>query len=181
MYSLLRRVRLSQAMADLRAVSQWIRQNQQIHTHRKYSMFLHPILVWTLLCASLLSTITPRTLASSPHAPDDVTIVNDRLPTAYHKQNASSGPWELTSAMNSGRWRFAGVAAGNYLYALGGNGRDSSITLSSVERAAINADGSLDPWQFTTSLSVARGSHAAVAVDGYIYTLGGSLVCLDRI
>ncbi len=49
-----------------------------------------------------------------------------------------------------------------------------SVTdLSSVERAPINVDGSLGSWQVVSNMTKGRYGHAAVAVDGYLYVLGG--------
>jgi hypothetical protein len=67
----------------------------------------------------------------------------------------------------------AAVQVGNYLYVLGGGNPFWVNCLTSVERAAINSDGSLGTWQIISSLSTARAAHAAVAVGGYVYALGG--------
>lgn len=53
-------------------------------------------------------------------------------------------------------------------------GFDGTTRLSSVERAAINADGSLGPWQLTAGLNTAREGPAAAASGGYLYAIGGS-------
>jgi len=65
----------------------------------------------------------------------------------------------------------AAAVAGDYVYAIGG--LTVSTGTSSVERALINADGSLGSWQLTTSMTTPRNGLAAVAVGGYIYALGG--------
>jgi len=86
--------------------------------------------------------------------------------------DTTAGWWEMTTSMTRGRNRFAAVAAQGYLFALGGNGINSS--LSAVERAAINSDGSLGPWQLGRPLSYTRSYLSAVAVGNSIYILGGS-------
>jgi hypothetical protein len=90
--------------------------------------------------------------------------------TVLRSGDGSLGPWQATSSPNAGRYRAAAVAAGGYIYVLGGaNGSPST----SVERAVINADGSLGPWQSVSSMNVQRMGLAAVAAKGYIYALGG--------
>jgi hypothetical protein len=89
--------------------------------------------------------------------------------------DGSLGPWQTVTSLTTGRRRLAAVATRGYLYAIGGIGRPEgfSTTLSSVERAAINADGSLGPWQTVTSMTTPRHALGAVAAGGYLYALGG--------
>lgn len=98
--------------------------------------------------------------------------------TLQRRGDASLDTWELTSPMTSPRWRFAAVTVNGSLYAIGGNGRDSSAILSSIERAVINPDGSLGAWHIVGTLSSPRASLAAVAVGDAIYVLGGELAML---
>lgn len=87
--------------------------------------------------------------------------------------DGSLGAWQITSSMTTSRFQFGAVAVNGYLYAIGGAGTNPT-PLSTVERATINPDGSLGPWQSTSALVTAR-SYLAVAVWGnYIYALGGS-------
>jgi hypothetical protein len=87
------------------------------------------------------------------------------------------GPWQLTAPMTAVRGAHAAVLANGHLYALGGAGQldggGQSPRLKSVEYARVNPDGSLDPWQPTTSLTTERQLFAAVATGSFIYALGG--------
>jgi hypothetical protein len=85
--------------------------------------------------------------------------------------DGSLGPWEIISNMTRPRMDLAVVAAGGYIYALGGY-KEFEFT-SSVERAAIQPDGSLGPWEVISNMTIARKSHAAVAAEGYLYAIGG--------
>jgi hypothetical protein len=62
---------------------------------------------------------------------------------------------------------------GHALYILGGNGRDGS--LSSVERATINADGSLGAFATMpgSNLTTIRRAHTSVVIGGHLYIVGG--------
>jgi hypothetical protein len=90
---------------------------------------------------------------------------------AIINSDGTLGAWEALSSMTTRRAFFGAIAAGGYLYAIGGwNG---TIGLNSVERAPINADGTLGTWQVVSALSTARYHHAVVMSQGYIYVLGG--------
>ena len=85
------------------------------------------------------------------------------------------GTWQMAPPMSFERKWTAATSSGNYLYVLGGN--NSFLTgdnLSSVERAAINIDGTLGIWQPTTPLTIPRSKFAAVATQNFVYVLGGS-------
>ena len=86
--------------------------------------------------------------------------------------DGSLSPWQATTSMNTARFGLATVQVGNYIYAIGGD--NLTTELSTVERAMVNSDGSLGPWQATTSMTTARASHAAVQAAGYIYAIGGN-------
>jgi hypothetical protein len=84
------------------------------------------------------------------------------------------GPWQTLGPMTTNREVLAAAVAGGYIYALGGVQKlEPGSDLSSVERAALHADGSLGPWQTATSMTMPRVEHAAVTMGGYFYTLGG--------
>ena len=85
--------------------------------------------------------------------------------------DGSVGQWESTNSMTMGRIGLAAVTTGGYIYAIGGD--DLVTELSSVERAAINPDGSLGPWATTTSMTTGRANPGAVTAGGYIYAVGG--------
>ncbi len=82
------------------------------------------------------------------------------------------GPWQPTTPMLAPRRSFAAVAAGDYLYAFGGR-NSTGGGLSSVERAAIHADGSLGPWESMPAMASTRHQFAATVWDDHVYALGG--------
>jgi hypothetical protein len=90
--------------------------------------------------------------------------------------DGSLGSWQAAAYMTTGREGPGVVAVNGYIYAIGGVGRDTAghlYSLNSVERAQVNPDGSLGPWQFVTPLMLPRRGLAAIASDSYIYAIGG--------
>ena len=89
--------------------------------------------------------------------------------------DGSLGPWTATSSMLIGRGSFGAVIAGPYVYVVGGNPASGvGVGLNSVERAAINADGSLGAWQEMSPLLLSGMGQVALASDGYLYAIGGA-------
>lgn len=80
--------------------------------------------------------------------------------------------WEEQQPLQTARRALAAAASGDYLYALGGVDGEGRY-VNSVEFAHVLPDGRLEPWQFTTPLPAGRIYHAAVAVQGDLYILGG--------
>src|SRR5512135_724398 len=69
------------------------------------------------------------------------------LPPASPAQEplaSTIGAWTATSSLNTPRANLGAATWGNYVYALGG--MNVGGNLDSVERAAINADGTLSAW-----------------------------------
>lgn len=89
--------------------------------------------------------------------------------------------WQRVGALSSPRVSLASVMSGDYIYVLGGrnpfrnpsNPIPPSNNVNLVERAKVNADGSLGEWQEMASLTQARSTLAAVATHEYIYAIGG--------
>ncbi|MBM3267724.1 MAG: hypothetical protein FJZ01_08765 [Candidatus Sericytochromatia bacterium] len=76
--------------------------------------------------------------------------------------------------LNEEHFDFATVVVGNYLYAIGGD--SASIgRIYKTERAAINADGTLESWQYVPAndLPVARRQPNVVRLGRYVYVIGG--------
>ena len=73
----------------------------------------------------------------------------------------------------------AAVAAGGYLYSIGGctsisSGNCGSSPTASSYQAVVNADGTLGSWSaITTTNLTGRYQHAAVVANNYLYVLGG--------
>lgn len=95
----------------------------------------------------------------------------------YYSQiagNGTLGEWTSTESTTAPR-TYPGVAAFNgYLYVWGGYNTSSNAASSSVEYAKINSNGSLGPWQTTTSMHTAVCRAGAAAYNGYLYAFGGS-------
>ncbi len=80
--------------------------------------------------------------------------------------------WEDQQPLQVARRALAATASGDYLYALGGVDAEGRY-VNTVEFAHVLPDGHLEPWQFTTPLPAGRIYHAAVAMQGELYILGG--------
>jgi len=90
-----------------------------------------------------------------------------------NNNDGSTYRWLPTTSFQQARRALAATISENHIYVIGGiNDKDEYV--GSVEFAAINPDGTLGPWRTTSSLIEARFYHAAVSVNGYIYTLGGA-------
>jgi len=86
------------------------------------------------------------------------------------------GPWKKTSALLEGRFYLAAASHDGYLYALGGGGGqlgDDNVPLASVERAKINADGSLQTWQHHSYFTTPRRGLTAAIINERLYAIGG--------
>lgn len=85
--------------------------------------------------------------------------------------NIPADSWTTSTAFNVARNGATAIAYANNLYVLGGH--DSINFLSDVQYTQINADGSLDSWDYTASLP-RNVSHAdGFAANGYMYIFGG--------
>lgn len=96
--------------------------------------------------------------------------------------DGSLGAWQSAGHMTSTREGLAAVVSGDYIYAIGGRSYDNQTgphSLDSIERARINTDGSLDPWQEISKMQVPRYSPAAVISGNFLCVLGGSNETID--
>jgi hypothetical protein len=77
--------------------------------------------------------------------------------------------------MTAPRAAHATAVSGGHIYVLGGTTNGTSL-LDSVERAAINLDGSLDPFRILSGVNLltARRNFTSIVLGGYLYALGGS-------
>lgn len=87
--------------------------------------------------------------------------------------DGSLGLWRQTSSLTTPRYALAAVATNGFIYAIGGGSGGLSGCTTQVEVARVNGDGTLGAWQNTSPLNTPRGYHAAVAVDGFLYAIGG--------
>ena len=90
-------------------------------------------------------------------------------------KDGSLSPWRLTRSLNEERGFFSAAVDQGYLYAIGGgNGPYGKHLLQSVERAKIQADGSLGPWKTLASqLALPRRCVKVLIKGKRIYALGG--------
>lgn len=74
--------------------------------------------------------------------------------------------------MNHERRALAAVSHNGFVYAIGGVNQNGAY-VRETEYSRIDKNGNLSPWRLTSKLKQARFYLAAVALDGYIYALGG--------
>jgi N-acetylneuraminic acid mutarotase len=92
------------------------------------------------------------------------------------RADGSLGQWHKTSAINQGRFYNAAEAHNGFLYTLGGGTGatgEQNYPIASVERAKINTDGSLGPWQTVSHLTTPRRGLKTVLHGDTIYAIGG--------
>jgi hypothetical protein len=80
----------------------------------------------------------------------------------------------LTSALVTKRGWGTAVRTGSWVYAIGG--RNAALSAEpTIERAPINADGSLGAFAVVANLTLAkpRFGHQSLVIGGYVYVLGG--------
>jgi hypothetical protein len=87
--------------------------------------------------------------------------------------DGSIGPFSPASGLVYGRGAHASVVVGNALYIFGG--LVAGGHLNNVERAIINADGSLGEFSVLSAVMLvdARARHAAATVADSVYLIGG--------
>ena len=135
-----------------------------------------PLAGVTFVNGTTLTATVPADLPGGNYAltvtnPDDQSASLSNAFTVHRSGDGALSPWQSANLMTTPRHNFAVATAHGYLYALGG--RNGGIVLDSVERAKVNADGSLGPWEPVTPMTTARNESAAVAVGDYLYVLGG--------
>lgn len=88
--------------------------------------------------------------------------------------DGSLGAWSMVGSLSSARYAPNAVAVNDYLYVLGGRIKPDT-TLDTMERALINADGSLGSWSAPGRLLGPHegGSPGTVAYGGYLYIILG--------
>jgi N-acetylneuraminic acid mutarotase len=90
------------------------------------------------------------------------------------QSNGDVGTW-ITSPnpITTGHYRF-GISVNNgYIYTVGGSGGSST---SDTWYTQINANGSIQPWQTTTSFNTGRWGLQSTVYNGYVYLTGGTSV-----
>jgi hypothetical protein len=86
--------------------------------------------------------------------------------------DAGLGAWAPEISLPTARHGLAAVAAGSFVYAIGGE-TNAGLT-SDVLAAQILPDGTLGPWRLAGKLPYGRARHGAAAFDGNLYVAAGS-------
>jgi hypothetical protein len=92
----------------------------------------------------------------------------------YAKINTDGtiGSWNSSTPLAIERTEQTSVVHNGYVYVIGGI--DVSNYLNDVQYGKINADGTVGPWNSTTSFTTARGNHTSIVHNGYVYVIGGN-------
>ncbi len=83
------------------------------------------------------------------------------------------GAWQIQGQLTNARTSCVAVAAGEYLYVIGGGIAIGIPTEASIERARFNPDGTLGPWQVIGFLPEVRYGAAAAVVGDYLFIIDG--------
>ena len=95
--------------------------------------------------------------------------------------NGTVGTWTPTTSFGTARSGHSSEVYNGFLYVVGGihvasdtacNGT-ADLRCSDIQYSPLNADGTVGTWSTTTSITVARNKHTAVAYNGFLYVLGG--------
>jgi N-acetylneuraminic acid mutarotase len=87
---------------------------------------------------------------------------------------STASTWTFaTTTLNKGREAFSLIPAKGYLYALGGVADYYSNWLKTIERAPINADGSVGTWTNIGNLPGNWAHGSALLINDNIYIVGG--------
>ncbi len=85
----------------------------------------------------------------------------------------ATGGWTTNSNnLPAGRFKHGSATYNGYVYVVGGND-NSDVAQEEVYYAKLNANGSIGTWASTTALPQVREELTAVAVNGYLYAIGG--------
>ena len=88
--------------------------------------------------------------------------------------DGSIGPWTANpNPLPAVRLFHTSVVANGYVYVIGGRTAGGGTSVSTVYYAKLNADGSIGPWNTTTSLPFGGTKAASVVANGYVYVIGG--------
>jgi hypothetical protein len=86
--------------------------------------------------------------------------------------DGSLGTWQATTALPSALHSASAVAFRGYIY-LGGGAGAANAPSNAAFRAAVNADGTLGPWQPLAALPNAAAFHSLLNFGPYLYATGG--------
>ncbi len=79
-----------------------------------------------------------------------------------------------TTPLRFGRFASTEVQAGSSVYVIGGfSNNGGGGYLASVDRAQVNADGSLGTFVLAGTMTTSRASNAALVIGSFLYVIGG--------
>jgi hypothetical protein len=125
-------------------------------------------------------------------SPARCTVVSQSVQYAPIKADGSLGAWHytsnsvdnsttLTNALSTGRFGLGSAVYNGYIYVMGGCTATTagipacSASTSSVEYAALNADGTVGTWATLGNMAGSITQNARTAVyNGYLYVSGGA-------
>jgi hypothetical protein len=89
--------------------------------------------------------------------------------------NGTLENWSTTTALPGPRSASSGAFYNGYIYVTGGHpSNTNNQALTSVIYAKVNPDGTLGSWATSPNqIPAARSGHTTVALNGYIYVIGG--------
>lgn len=96
----------------------------------------------------------------------------DEVVSAPLLEDGGVGAWEPEPALPSARAGLSAIAAGGYVYALGGEAA-TGLT-DEVLASAISGSGRLGPWRVVARLPEARARGGAALFDGRLHLAGGA-------
>lgn len=96
----------------------------------------------------------------------------DAVDRALINSDGTIGPFVALTKLQTARSQAACVVSGGYLYVLGGESGGAAI--DSVERAAVNADGTLGSFAIVGHLTTPRAGCVAQRLGDGLYLIGGS-------
>ncbi|MFC1572656.1 right-handed parallel beta-helix repeat-containing protein [Candidatus Eisenbacteria bacterium] len=101
---------------------------------------------------------------------------SDQVIFARYTYDAKLRPWcDALAQLPQPRWRHASVAHSGFVHVIGGSPTsDPDSASSTVYYANPTTDGRILSWSTTPPLPEARADHAAIAVGGFIYVIGGN-------
>jgi N-acetylneuraminic acid mutarotase len=88
--------------------------------------------------------------------------------------NGSFGSWTATTSLQFGTMAASSVAYNGYLYEIGGYLTGGAIS-PYIYYASINNSGAIGPWTITNGLVSQTQQSSAVAYNGYLYEVGGTI------
>ena len=95
--------------------------------------------------------------------------------TSYYaplNADGTVGAWAITTALPVASSEVGVSTYNGYVYITGGTTATGVFT-NQVRYAPINANGTLGAWTSTTNLPANRGIHASMAINGFLYIIGG--------